>query len=334
MAVQAHHPSSVGLLAADFCNRGGSNVDEELHFFLLQFQRESEMFGWNCSNHDVNGLVKIEPQSELTCTASRTRKRPAPDQSSSLPHPLLQSNPVPSYLNTFAAASGIPFNSASCFQQTQLLPPGSTSTSTSGRPVTPPISPMLISHLLQRNAEIDNLVRIQSERLGCGLRELWKRQCVELLQTVEQRAEKRLREKEEELEKTGERIAELEQKLREANSELQMWFGIAKNNEAAVTTLQASLEEVLRNAGAAALPDEGYGENDDCVQSCFTPSPLLCHRRKGAPACKACQEADACVLLIPCRHLCLCKECSSKTDTCPICHLVKNTSLEVVIPAP
>lgn len=37
--------------------------------------------------------------------------------------------------------------------------------------------------------------------------------------------------------------------------------------------------------------------------------------------CVVCQEMEKCVLLLPCRHLCLCEGCSQKKDLsiCPLC---------------
>lgn len=45
--------------------------------------------------------------------------------------------------------------------------------------------------------------------------------------------------------------------------------------------------------------------------------------------CRNCGKAESCVLLLPCRHLCLCTACGSSILTCPICKSTKNASLRV-----
>uniref|UniRef100_A0A0D3HMT1 RING-type domain-containing protein n=1 Tax=Oryza barthii TaxID=65489 RepID=A0A0D3HMT1_9ORYZ len=48
-------------------------------------------------------------------------------------------------------------------------------------------------------------------------------------------------------------------------------------------------------------------------------------------SCKSCGEGDATVLLLPCRHLCLCKACEPKLDACPVCLAAKNASVHIAI---
>jgi E3 ubiquitin-protein ligase BOI and related proteins len=37
------------------------------------------------------------------------------------------------------------------------------------------------------------------------------------------------------------------------------------------------------------------------------------------------------VLLLPCRHLCLCRACEAAVDTCPVCAATRNASLHVLL---
>ncbi len=45
--------------------------------------------------------------------------------------------------------------------------------------------------------------------------------------------------------------------------------------------------------------------------------------------CRVCYDNDVSILLIPCQHLCLCKECAARLDKCPLCRCHKVDSLKV-----
>ena len=45
--------------------------------------------------------------------------------------------------------------------------------------------------------------------------------------------------------------------------------------------------------------------------------------------CRNCGKEESCVLVLPCRHLCLCTVCGSSLHTCPICKSTKTASVHV-----
>lgn len=45
--------------------------------------------------------------------------------------------------------------------------------------------------------------------------------------------------------------------------------------------------------------------------------------------CRNCWKEESCVLILPCRHLCLCTVCGSTLHACPICKSFKNDSVHV-----
>ncbi|OEL34415.1 hypothetical protein BAE44_0004566, partial [Dichanthelium oligosanthes] len=168
------------------------------------------------------------------------------------------------------------------------------------------------------------------------------------LKTVASRARKRqcqalacvaarlLREKDAELDAARPRAADLEERLRQAAAEGQAWRGLACTNEAVAMGLRSALDTIfLRGAGTGAAPvvqqpaEEGFGKSglalvaeaaDDAESCCFveaedvgagagaaTSSSLAANNSKWA--CRACGGGEASVLVLPCRHLCLCKAC-------------------------
>ncbi|MQL71889.1 hypothetical protein Taro_004232 [Colocasia esculenta] len=235
-------------------------------------------------------------------------------------------------------------------------------------PTTSPFMEDLVSQLNQQSLEVEAFIRLQNESIRSGLEEARKRHHRALLSATEQSVLRRLREKEAELESASRRNTELEEKIRQLAAENQIWFNVARNNETIVCSLRATLEQVLvHNAtpggAAAAGPailsarssqerEEGFGESD-CVEPAFPveDAQSCCHEGPPATApevekvtaaarqypremrlggtCKACAKGEASVLLLPCRHVCLCKLCDSSIDACPVCDAPKNASLQV-----
>lgn len=176
-----------------------------------------------------------------------------------------------------------------------------------------------------------------------GMEASQKRDCREILSSLCQRAMKRLREKEIELENVRRRNAELEEKTRQITAESLIWFNLAKNNEAVVSSLKSSLQQAMIQTitatSGAASPREGFGESDcspfpadDAHSCCYETgdaSPPTSGDLRRRMVCKFCHENDASVLVLPCRHLCLCRSCDAIADTCPTCRLHKNATLQI-----
>ncbi|KAI9086930.1 hypothetical protein K1719_031091 [Acacia pycnantha] len=45
--------------------------------------------------------------------------------------------------------------------------------------------------------------------------------------------------------------------------------------------------------------------------------------------CRKCGREESCVLMLPCRHLCVCTVCGSSLNTCPVCRSFKTGSVHV-----
>lgn len=186
-----------------------------------------------------------------------------------------------------------------------------------------------------------DLNRLQNERLRCELEEMSNRHCRAIISACGQRAAKQLMEKEAGLQSAIRRNAELEEKVRLMSAENHLWFNMAKNNETIVSNLRTTLEQALLDGAVHRnINDESLEFPADDVQSCcheadcaapaaVATAPALESRR--AKSCKVCGERDVCMLLLPCRHLSLCKVCESVTAACPICSATKNSSLEILM---
>ncbi|XP_062223209.1 probable BOI-related E3 ubiquitin-protein ligase 2 [Phragmites australis] len=276
-----------------------------------------------------------DPPSDLTCNNNNhdsccfvPRKRARVGDASAClileGHGALLPPPVP-MPQVFAPPGGV---------QSRVLCSGAASTS--GRPASAaPVSQGLLLHLYRHSVEIDAFIRIENERLRAGLEEARRRHIRAVVSAVEHATARRLRDAESELERALLRNAELEEKLRQMSAEGQAWQGVAKSHEAVAAGLRATLDKLLQSPCAgegASARAEGDGDAEDAQSCCFEQDgDEASVERVRTRACKSCGEADACVLLLPCRHLCLCGECEAAVDACPVCAASKNGSLHLLL---
>ncbi|KAK3424681.1 hypothetical protein EUGRSUZ_F01458 [Eucalyptus grandis] len=184
----------------------------------------------------------------------------------------------------------------------------------------------------QQQLDIDRLISHHMEKVRMEVEDRRKRQARRIVGRIEEEVVKRLRAKEEEIQKIGKLNWALEERVKSLCVENQIWRDLAQANEATANVLRTNLEQVLaqvsrddRPRGGASLEEEADDAASCCGSNCEGEEEEESGRRAAAAG-----EEEASVLLLPCRHLCLCAVCgSSSLDICPLCNSLKSGSVHV-----
>lgn len=140
---------------------------------------------------------------------------------------------------------------------------------------------------------------------------------------MEERVVQKLIEKDEELEMINRKNKELEVRIEQMTMEAEAWQQRAKYNENMIAALNYNLE---RAHGRPRDSIEGCGDSEvDDTASCFNGR----NSKTAMMMCRFCGVREVCMLLLPCKHMCLCKECESKLSSCPLCQSSKFLGMEV-----
>ncbi|RYR06233.1 hypothetical protein Ahy_B06g086007 [Arachis hypogaea] len=131
---------------------------------------------------------------------------------------------------------------------------------------------------------------------------------------IEDRVLQKLREKEAEVESINRRNMELEDQMEQLTMEAGVWQQRAKHNESMIAALKFNLQQAYVQSRDS---KEGCGDSevDDTASCCNGRSidfHLLSKENNGMRemmTCKACRVNEVNMLLLPCKHLCLCKDC-------------------------
>ncbi|RWR92575.1 putative BOI-related E3 ubiquitin-protein ligase 2 [Cinnamomum micranthum f. kanehirae] len=189
--------------------------------------------------------------------------------------------------------------------------------------------------LQRQDVEMDRFVKVQGERLRQAILKKVQDNQLQTLSCVEERILHKLREKEAEMEDINKRNMELEERMKQLNIEAGAWQHRAKCNENMINTLKYNLQQVVAQSKDS---KEGCGDSEvDDTASCCNGGAIDFHLLvskenkdlKDLMTCKVCRVNEVCMLLLPCRHLCLCKDCESKLSICPLCQSSKFLGMEV-----
>ncbi|KAK4357524.1 hypothetical protein RND71_023134 [Anisodus tanguticus] len=189
----------------------------------------------------------------------------------------------------------------------------------------------------RQKKEFDQYLKTLEETWARGVRDIKQRHMASLLTAVEKNVGNKLQEKDIELENINRKNRELVERMKQVTAEAQNWCYRAKCHESFVSTLRMNLQQAMQSAEQG---KEGAGDNelDDAV-SCIHPNNWLsmpsgsgkCTSTKKAIICQVCKLKEVSILLMPCRHLCLCKDCEGLVSVCPICQLMTTASVEVFL---
>ncbi|KAL0341520.1 UNVERIFIED_CONTAM: putative BOI-related E3 ubiquitin-protein ligase 3 [Sesamum calycinum] len=171
------------------------------------------------------------------------------------------------------------------------------------------------------------------ENILKGVRDINQRHTVSLLNALEKGVNRKLHEKELEIESMNRKNKELGDRIKQVAMEAQSWHYRAKYNESVVNVLKSNIQQLLAQGTAQAREGSGDSEVDDAV-SCSNHQRIVSGSgnqglQNHPPKCRVCNGKEVCVLILPCRHLCLCIDCEGFIDVCPVCQVMKTASVHV-----
>ncbi|KAL1833894.1 hypothetical protein ACET3Z_003545 [Daucus carota] len=206
----------------------------------------------------------------------------------------------------------------------------------------PDFQSFLPVQMQQQHLEIDQIISQHTKKIRMELEERQKQQTRTFVSAIGEGVMKKLQEKDDHIQKMLRMNLALQERVKNLFVENQLWKDMAQTNEATVMSLRCNLEQVLTQvSGERHYPAAG---NVDEAESCGSSGhgeegeEVFGRRRVGVDApvdggnrmCRKCGERESCVLLLPCRHLCLCTVCGTTSQsTCPVCNASMNATVHV-----
>ncbi|OIV91898.1 hypothetical protein TanjilG_17890 [Lupinus angustifolius] len=189
----------------------------------------------------------------------------------------------------------------------------------------------------QQQIEIDRVLAHHAEKVRVELHEQKMRQSRMLLATIQEAMAKKLREKDEEIQRIVKLNMALQERVNSLCVENQIWRELAQTNETTANHLRSNLEQVLAHVGEDRHVAAAEVVVDDAQSSCGSNHEVEAGDDTAASAavgggrnmCKNCGVRESIVLLLPCRHLCLCTNCGSTIHNCPVCNCGMEASVHV-----
>lgn len=150
------------------------------------------------------------------------------------------------------------------------------------------------------------------------------------MNALEKGVHKKLHEKELEIENMNKKNKELGDRIKQVAMEAQSWHYRAKYNESVINVLKNNIQQLMAQGTAQAREGSGDSEVDDAISSSNHQRIVVQGQQQNrTPKCRACGGKDISVLILPCRHLCLCTDCEGFINVCPVCQVIKTASVLV-----
>ncbi|KAK1425874.1 hypothetical protein QVD17_21236 [Tagetes erecta] len=194
----------------------------------------------------------------------------------------------------------------------------------------------LTTELDRQNEELERYIVLQGDIMLKGVKDIRQRHMASFLASIGKTIEKKMREKDLEIDTINRKNKELVERIKQVANEAQNWHYRAKYNESLVNMLRSNLQQAL--AQGVDQVKEGFGDTDlenDAVSS-INPNDYLALANNGprkvhnnSMICKACNMNEVSILVMPCRHLSLCKDCDRGMSVCPVCQIGKSIGVEV-----
>lgn len=188
----------------------------------------------------------------------------------------------------------------------------------------------------RQKEEFDHYIRLQEEQISKGLREMQERHMASFLCAIENSVDRKLREKELDIGNMNRKNRELVERIKQAALEAQSWQYRVRCSESVVNVLKNNLKQAIAEGAYQGKEGCGDSEVDDTASSFdhnIIPSipgkSFLAKGLKEQMICWSCKCMGVSILLFPCRHLCLCKNCEGFVEVCPICQSMKTASVQV-----
>ncbi|GMI95678.1 BOI-related gene 1 [Hibiscus trionum] len=191
----------------------------------------------------------------------------------------------------------------------------------------------VFSHIQQQHQQdIDLFISDHAEKVRLEVEERRKRQSRVLVTALQEGVTKKLKEKDQEIQRIGKLNWVLQERVKSLFVENQLWRDLAQTNEAAANSLRTNLEQVLAHVGEERHVSGGGAAESSCGSSEEGWRKVVPPKGSGdgGRKCRKCGERESSVLLLPCRHLCVCTMCgSTMVGTCPVCLSVTNATVHV-----